>query len=60
MAEVSIRNGEHVEQRQMNAGTLREVGRQGALAGFDVVRDIDGSPAEVETDRQDRHPEPQD
>ncbi len=35
---------------------LREVGRRRALAGFDVVRDIDGTPAEVETNRQDRQP----
>lgn len=30
---------------------LREVGRRRALAGFDVVRDIDGTAAEVEANR---------
>ncbi len=39
---------------------LREVGRRRVLAGFDIVRDIDGTPAEVETNRQDRHTEHQD
>lgn len=34
---------------------LREVGRRRALAGFDVVRDIDGSPVEVEANRRDGH-----
>ncbi len=34
---------------------LREVGRRRALAGFSVVRDIDGTTAEVEANRQDRH-----
>jgi Arc/MetJ family transcription regulator len=34
---------------------LREVGRRRALAGFDVVRDIDGTPVEVDANRQDRH-----
>jgi Arc/MetJ family transcription regulator len=38
---------------------LRDVGRRRALAGFDIVRDIDGTPTEVEANRQDRHPEPQ-
>jgi len=38
---------------------LREVGRRRALAGFDVVQDIDGTPAEVEINRQDRHAEHQ-
>lgn len=33
---------------------LREVGRRRALAGFDVTRDIDGTPAEVETNRRER------
>lgn len=33
---------------------LREVGRRRALAGFDVTRDIDGTPAEVEVNRRDR------
>jgi Arc/MetJ family transcription regulator len=39
---------------------LREVGRRRALAEFDVVRDIDGTAAEVETGRQDRQAEHQD
>ncbi len=34
---------------------LRDVVRRRALAGFDVVRDIDGSPSEVEASREDRH-----
>jgi hypothetical protein len=38
---------------------LREVGRRRALAGFDVVRDIDGTPTEVAINRQDRHAEDQ-
>jgi Arc/MetJ family transcription regulator len=33
---------------------LREVGRRRALAGFDVTRDIDGTPAEVEAHRRER------
>jgi len=33
---------------------LREVGRRRALASFDVLRDIDGSLAEIEANRQDR------
>lgn len=33
---------------------LREVGRRRALANFDVVRDIDGTPAEVARNRRDR------
>ncbi len=37
---------------------LREVGRRRALASFDVTRDIDGTPAEVEANRRERHPEP--
>jgi Arc/MetJ family transcription regulator len=36
---------------------LREVVRRRALAGFDVVRDIDGTPAEVEANRRERHSE---
>jgi len=36
---------------------LREVVRRRTLAGFDVVRDIDGTPAEVEANRRDRHAE---
>jgi Arc/MetJ family transcription regulator len=34
---------------------LREVGRRRALAGFDVIRDIDGTAAEVDINRRDRH-----
>jgi Arc/MetJ family transcription regulator len=33
---------------------LREVGRRRALASFDVLRDVDGTPAEVESNRRDR------
>jgi hypothetical protein len=33
---------------------LREVARRGTLSGFDVVRDIDGTPAEVEINRRER------
>jgi Arc/MetJ family transcription regulator len=33
---------------------LREVGRRRALADFDVLRDIDGTPVEVENNRRDR------
>jgi Arc/MetJ family transcription regulator len=36
---------------------LRDVARRRALASFDVVRDIDGTPAEVEANRQERLPE---
>ncbi len=36
---------------------LRDVARRRALTDFDVVRDIDGSPAEVEANRQERLPE---
>jgi hypothetical protein len=39
---------------------LREVGRRRALASFDIVRDIDGTPAEVVANRQDLHAEHQD
>ena len=39
---------------------LREVARRRALAGFDVGRDIEGTPAEVERNRRDRHAERQD
>ncbi len=35
---------------------LREVGRRRALASFDVTRDIDGTPAEVEANRRDTAP----
>jgi Arc/MetJ family transcription regulator len=37
---------------------LREVGRRRALASFDVTRDIDGTPAEVEANRRERLSEP--
>lgn len=33
---------------------LREVGRRRVLARFDVLRDIDGTPGEVESNRLDR------
>jgi len=33
---------------------LREVARRSALADFDVLRDIDGTPEEVESGREDR------
>lgn len=33
---------------------LREVARRAALAEFDVLRDIDGSPSEVEAGREGR------
>ena len=33
---------------------LRDVARRRTLAGFDVTRDIDGSPAQVEANRQER------
>jgi Arc/MetJ family transcription regulator len=33
---------------------LRDVARRRALADFDVVRDIDGTPAEVAANRQER------
>lgn len=36
---------------------LRDVARRRALAGFDVLRDIDGTPAEVEANRRERFPE---
>jgi hypothetical protein len=39
---------------------LREVGRRRALAGFDVVRDIDGTPLEVEANRLERVTGPRD
>jgi Arc/MetJ family transcription regulator len=34
---------------------LREVGRRRALARFDVIRDIDGTSAEVEANRRELH-----
>jgi Arc/MetJ family transcription regulator len=39
---------------------LREVGRRRALASFDITRDIDGTPAEVDANRRERFPEPED
>lgn len=39
---------------------LRDVARRRALAEFDVSRDIDGSPAQVEENRQERFAERQD
>jgi hypothetical protein len=37
---------------------LREIGRRRLLAGFDVTRDVDGTPQEVQTNRQERFSEP--
>jgi len=34
---------------------LRETARRRALEGFDVLRDIDGTPGEVEEGREARH-----
>ncbi len=39
---------------------LRDVARRRALSGFDVARDIDGTPAQVERNRQERFAERQD
>jgi len=36
---------------------LRDVARRRALAGFDVLRDVDGTPAEVAANRRERFPE---
>jgi Arc/MetJ family transcription regulator len=36
---------------------LRDVARRRALTDFDVIRDIDGSPAQVEANRQERFAE---
>ena len=36
---------------------LRDVARRRRLEGFDVLRDIDGTPAEVEANRRERFPE---
>lgn len=36
---------------------LRDVARRRALASFDVLRDIDGTPAEVEANRRERLPD---
>jgi Arc/MetJ family transcription regulator len=38
---------------------LRDVVRRHALADFDVTRDIDGSPAQVEVNRRERFAEQQ-
>ncbi|MGH2854834.1 MAG: DUF2191 domain-containing protein [Solirubrobacteraceae bacterium] len=37
---------------------LREVGRRRALASFDVTRDMDGTPVDVEVNRRERLSEP--
>ena len=37
---------------------LREVGRRRVLAAFDVTRDIDGTPAEVEANRSEERSGP--
>jgi Arc/MetJ family transcription regulator len=37
---------------------LREVGRRRALATFDVTRDIDGTPEQVQANRRERFSEP--
>lgn len=34
---------------------LREVGRRRRLESFDVRRDVDGTPEDVEANRRDRH-----
>lgn len=39
---------------------LRDVARRRTLADFDVTRDIDGSPAQIEANRQERFAERQD
>ena len=39
---------------------LRDVGRRRALAHFDVTRDVDGTPADVELNRRERFAEPDD
>jgi hypothetical protein len=36
---------------------LRKIGRSRVLADFDVVRDVDGTPIQVETNRRERFPE---
>ena len=36
------------------AAALRDVGRRAALADFDGVRDVDGTPDEVEPGRRER------
>ncbi|HEV3319153.1 MAG TPA: hypothetical protein VG053_05380 [Solirubrobacteraceae bacterium] len=37
---------------------LREIGRRRLLAGFDVTRDVDGTPQEVQVNRRGRFSEP--
>jgi Arc/MetJ family transcription regulator len=37
---------------------LREIGRRRALTGFDITRDIDGTPAEVAANRTERRSGP--
>lgn len=34
---------------------LSEIARRRTLKDFDVLRDVDGTPAEVEANRQERH-----
>lgn len=46
--------GTHGVSATVNAA-LREIGRRRALAGFDVVTDIDGTPAEVRSNRRNRN-----
>jgi Arc/MetJ family transcription regulator len=36
---------------------LREIGRRRLLAGFDVTRDVDGTPQEVQANRRERSSE---
>ena len=36
---------------------LREIGRRRLLAGFDVTRDVDGTPQEVQINRRERFSE---
>lgn len=35
---------------------LRHVARESTLRAFDVRRDVDGTPEQVQANRQDRHP----
>lgn len=37
---------------------LREIGRRRLLAGFDITRDVDGTPHEVQANRRERFSEP--
>lgn len=47
--------GTHGLSDTVNAA-LRDVVRRRTLAGFDVLRDIDGTPGEVAANRRDREP----